>query len=168
MKRGNFAFFMESNTVEYVLQEHCELIQLGSSLLDEKNYAIATPVTSPYTNVLSEAIVHLKETGKLSELKERWWRVPNNNNNNNNNKGQTTKGKGTICPENVVSSIGQNLIDIGGIFFLLLVGSGFACIMVIIELIWKTKKVVRVSGPFIVQLTLMTLVTFACLLFLLE
>lgn len=40
--RGNFAFLMESTTIEYVTERNCELTQIGS-MLDNKGYGIATP-----------------------------------------------------------------------------------------------------------------------------
>lgn len=40
-KRG-YAFFMESTTIEYQKEKHCELMQVGS-MLDSKGYGIAMP-----------------------------------------------------------------------------------------------------------------------------
>ncbi len=40
-RNGQYAFLMESSTIEYVKEQHCELAQIGS-LLDNKNYGIAT------------------------------------------------------------------------------------------------------------------------------
>lgn len=40
-KRG-FAYFMESSAIEYQLERHCELMQVGG-LLDSKGYGIALP-----------------------------------------------------------------------------------------------------------------------------
>lgn len=39
---GNYAFLMESTTNEYHRERNCELTQIGT-LLDAKNYALATP-----------------------------------------------------------------------------------------------------------------------------
>lgn len=36
----NFAFFMESTSIEYTVQRHCSLQQYGGNL-DEKGYGIA-------------------------------------------------------------------------------------------------------------------------------
>lgn len=37
-----YAFFMESTAIEYQLERHCELMQVGG-LLDSKGYGIAMP-----------------------------------------------------------------------------------------------------------------------------
>lgn len=39
---GNFAFFMESSSIEYVTQRKCELTMVGGKL-DSKGYGIAMP-----------------------------------------------------------------------------------------------------------------------------
>ena len=39
---GQYAFLMESNTIEYVVERECELMQIGG-LLDSKGYGIALP-----------------------------------------------------------------------------------------------------------------------------
>ena len=40
--KGNFAFLMESTTLDYVVQRNCNLTQIGG-LLDSKGYGIGTP-----------------------------------------------------------------------------------------------------------------------------
>lgn len=155
VKRGHFALLMESSSIEYQVKRNCDLIQVGG-LLEHVSYAIATPATSPYTNVLSWAILHLGSTGKLSQLKNRWWGYENksNNNNNNNHQAQTHPFSETNCALHspMDSMVGHKLTQMGeiggGIFLLLLAGSLIACCVVIMELIWKTKKVPRVSGLF--------------------
>lgn len=48
---GNFAFLMESTTLDYVVQRNCNLTQIGG-LLDSKGYGIGTPkgtyIASPF------------------------------------------------------------------------------------------------------------------------
>jgi hypothetical protein len=39
-KEGKYAFLMESSTIEYITQRHCEVVQVGG-MLDEKGYGIA-------------------------------------------------------------------------------------------------------------------------------
>lgn len=39
---GNYAFLMESTSIEYVIERNCELTQVGS-MLDSKGYGIAMP-----------------------------------------------------------------------------------------------------------------------------
>jgi len=40
---GNYAFLMESSMLDYVVQQNCNLTQIGG-LLDSKGYGIATPI----------------------------------------------------------------------------------------------------------------------------
>ena len=90
---GRYAFLMESTSVEYIVERHCELTQIGS-LLDSKGYGIALPPSihqkispffidvvisyslsaSPYRTTISSAILQLQEGGKLHMLKEKWWK----------------------------------------------------------------------------------------------
>ena len=39
-EQGDYAFFMESTTIEYVIERYCQLQQVGG-LLDSKSYGIA-------------------------------------------------------------------------------------------------------------------------------
>lgn len=39
-KKGKYAFLMESSTIEFMTQRHCEVAQVGGKL-DEKGYGIA-------------------------------------------------------------------------------------------------------------------------------
>lgn len=40
--KGNYAFLMESTSIEYVIERDCDLTQIGG-LLDSKGYGIAMP-----------------------------------------------------------------------------------------------------------------------------
>lgn len=42
VKSGGYAYLMESTSIEYVVEKHCELMQVGG-LLDNKGYGIALP-----------------------------------------------------------------------------------------------------------------------------
>ena len=42
VKKGEYAFMMESAAVEYVVEGECDLMQVGG-LLDNKGYGIALP-----------------------------------------------------------------------------------------------------------------------------
>lgn len=43
--RGNYAYLMESTSIEYVIERNCELTQIGG-MLDSKGYGIAMPPSS--------------------------------------------------------------------------------------------------------------------------
>jgi ionotropic glutamate receptor len=51
VRRGNYAFLLESTMNEYITQRNCDLMQVGG-LLDSKGYGIGTPrgqCLEPYT-----------------------------------------------------------------------------------------------------------------------
>jgi len=43
VQAGNYAYLMESTTIEYNTQRNCNLMQVGG-LLDSKGYGVATPM----------------------------------------------------------------------------------------------------------------------------
>lgn len=69
----NYAFLMESTSIEYIVERQCSLAQVGG-LLDEKGYGIAMRKGSKYRTMLSTAVLKLQENGKLTTLKIRWWK----------------------------------------------------------------------------------------------
>lgn len=42
VRMGNYAFLMESTSIEYVTERNCDLTRIGGNL-DSKGYGIATP-----------------------------------------------------------------------------------------------------------------------------
>lgn len=40
---GNYAYLMESTSIEYEVQQNCDLMQVGG-LLDSKGFGVATPM----------------------------------------------------------------------------------------------------------------------------
>lgn len=93
----NYAFFMESTTIEYIIQKHCSLDMYGG-LLASKGFGIAVrkgkliwiscdsllkfsfSTDAPtLRKVLSQAILKLQSSGKLAELKNKWWFEKNEN-----------------------------------------------------------------------------------------
>ena len=67
VKRGGYAYLVESITNEYARAIDCELMQIGG-LLDTKGYGIGTPAGSPWREKISNAILQLQENGELQEL----------------------------------------------------------------------------------------------------
>lgn len=51
--KGSYAFFMESTSIEYVIERNCELTQIGG-MLDSKGYGIAMPPSN--YNILFKTI----------------------------------------------------------------------------------------------------------------
>ena len=131
VKKGDYAFLMESTSIEYLLERECDLYQVGG-LLDSKGYGIATPSESPYRSLISDAILQLQESGTLHTLKNRWW--------------SEKKGGGVCGPKDgaqkaagAASELG--LANVGGVFVVLAGGSIIAIIICVSEFIWKMKQI---------------------------
>lgn len=133
VKKGNFAFLMESTSIDYMVQRDCELTQIGG-LLDHKGYGIALRKRSPFRAPLSKSIVELNEAGELQDLKSRWWNLEQ-----------------PACVEQKDSALATSELGIdkvGGVFVLLGAGVTIASVSAIFEFIWKslkTSKIERVS-----------------------
>jgi len=125
VNEGNYAFLMESTTLDYFVHRNCNLTQIGG-LLDSKYYGIATPMGSPWRDKLSLAILELQEKGVIHMLYSKWWK----------NVGESChsfdKSKGTKATLGVDS--------IGGIFVVLLCGLAVAVLIAIIEFCWNSKR----------------------------
>ncbi|XP_076307933.1 glutamate receptor ionotropic, kainate 2-like isoform X2 [Tachypleus tridentatus] len=126
VKKGNYAFLMESTSIEYIVERNCELMQIGG-LLDSKGYGIATPSGSPYRTLLSSAILKLQEGGILEILKQKWWK---------------NKEKNCIKEEASLSGSASELglDNVGGVFVVLSSGLCMACLIVVLEFTWKLRK----------------------------
>ncbi|XP_034252804.1 glutamate receptor ionotropic, kainate 2-like isoform X2 [Thrips palmi] len=127
--KGNYAFLMESTSIEYVIERNCELTQIGG-LLDSKGYGIAMPPNSPYRTAISGAVLKLQEEGKLHILKTKWWKEK--------------RGGGSCRDDPSKSSSAANelgLANVGGVFVVLLGGMGVACVIAVAEFVWKARKV---------------------------
>lgn len=126
VKKGNFAFLMESTSLDYMVQRDCELTQIGG-LLDHKGYGIALRKRSPFRAPLSKSIVELNEGGELQDLKSRWWNSDE-----------------AACEEQKESALATSELGIerlGGVFVLLIVGCWFGWWTSILEFLWKSLKI---------------------------
>ncbi|KAI4498716.1 hypothetical protein M0802_006183 [Mischocyttarus mexicanus] len=119
----NYAFLMESSSIEYIIQRECNVTKVGG-LLDQKGYGIAMKKDSLYRHQLNTAILKLQESGRVTELKKKWW---------------TQKRGGGKCEEGAAPSSAEelNLSNVGGVFLVLFVGIGFSLIFTIFELVWE-------------------------------
>uniref|UniRef100_A0A3B4AQ31 Glutamate receptor n=1 Tax=Periophthalmus magnuspinnatus TaxID=409849 RepID=A0A3B4AQ31_9GOBI len=118
---SDYAFLMESTTIEYVTQRNCNLTQIGG-LIDSRAYGVGTPMGSPYRDKMTIAILQLQEEGKLHMMKEKWWR-------------------GNGCPEEEskeASALGVQ--NIGGIFIVLAAGLVLSVFVAVGEFLYKSKQ----------------------------
>ncbi|XP_041979925.1 glutamate receptor ionotropic, kainate 3-like [Aricia agestis] len=72
-ENSTYAFFMESTSIEYTTERHCDLLQVGD-LLDSKSYGIGMIKGSPYKKYIDDALLKLKESGDIQKLKDIWWK----------------------------------------------------------------------------------------------
>uniref|UniRef100_A0A4D5RB87 Glutamate receptor 1 n=1 Tax=Scolopendra viridis TaxID=118503 RepID=A0A4D5RB87_SCOVI len=129
MKRvleDNYAFFMESSTIEYYEKQQCGLRRVGG-LLDTKGYGIAVRKNSPLRAQLTDAILELQEKEILQKIKKTWWE----------------KGGKSCEDESDQSPQGLTLSNVGGVFVVLLSGMGFACVVALIEFMWNIRNTVK-------------------------
>ncbi|XP_072932697.1 glutamate receptor ionotropic, kainate 2-like isoform X2 [Epargyreus clarus] len=124
-----YAFLMESTAIEYQLERHCDLMQVGG-LLDSKGYGIAMPFDSLYRTAVDNAVLKLAESGKLVELKNRWWQAP--------------EGSGCVSEEageEGASAAELGVDNVGGVFVVLGIGCGMAAGMGAFEFLWHVREV---------------------------
>ncbi|XP_055383679.1 glutamate receptor ionotropic, kainate 2-like [Condylostylus longicornis] len=104
----NYAFFMESTSIEYNIYRKCNLTQIGS-LLDEKGYGIAMKKNSPYRDKLNHALLELQESGVISKMKNKWW------------KEVGTSGCSAKKEQSEAAELDMD--NLGGVYFVLSIGS---------------------------------------------
>nr|QRN45440.1 ionotropic glutamate receptor kainate 2-like isoform X4 [Carausius morosus] len=126
-EKGKYAFFMESTSIEYETERNCELTQING-LLDSKGYGIALPFNSPYRTFVSEAVLKLSETGKIKEIKDKWWLVKD--------------GTGCSQMEKEEENADElTMANVGGVFLVLMVGCFAAFLVAILEMLWNCRKI---------------------------
>lgn len=137
VERGNYAFFMESTSIEYTVERNCNLTQIGS-LLDTKGYGIALAKNSSrsrdYRTKLSEAILSLQESGALRVLKSRWWKE---------------RRGGGACDTDDQGAEGVKeltLANVGGVFVVLGMGITSSLVLCGLELYAKSRRLAAASG----------------------
>ncbi|XP_054706414.1 glutamate receptor ionotropic, kainate 2-like [Uloborus diversus] len=126
---GNYAFLMESASIQFITERECNLTQIGG-LLDHKGYGIAIKKgNASLTSWLSSGILKLQEEGILHDLKERWWKQK--------------RGGGRCTRESTSGGTVRELGlgNVGGVFVVLLAGVSMAVVVAGLEFLWKYRKV---------------------------
>ncbi|XP_076178431.1 glutamate receptor ionotropic, kainate 2 isoform X2 [Ptiloglossa arizonensis] len=121
--REDYAFLMESSSIEYITERYCNVTQIGG-LLDAKGYGIAMKKYSPYRHALNTAVLKLQQSGLITELKTKWW---------------TQKRGGGKCREDGGGSMAEelDLDNVGGVFLVLTVGVALSFFYTVFELLWE-------------------------------
>ncbi|KAL4716078.1 hypothetical protein ACJJTC_013855 [Scirpophaga incertulas] len=131
----NYAFLMESTSIEYMAERNCDIAQVGG-LLDSKGYGIAMKKNSPYRQPMSESILQLQEQGVLTRMKDKWWKEK--------------RGGGACADDDAGSGDAQPLVlaNVGGVFIVLAAGSAMAVICAFCEMfidVWAISRKQEVS-----------------------
>ncbi|CAH1160302.1 unnamed protein product [Phaedon cochleariae] len=129
-RNGLYAFLMESTQIEYVLETHCDLKQVGD-WLDSKSYGIAMPLNAPYRTAVNGAILRMQESGQLADLKHKWWVQK---------QAERSCAAGREYNEKR-GSYELTLMDIIGIFLVILFGIALALILTILTFLWDIRKI---------------------------
>ncbi|XP_026481358.1 glutamate receptor ionotropic, kainate 3-like [Ctenocephalides felis] len=120
VKNENYAFLMESTSIDYMAERECDITAVGG-LLDDKGYAIAMRKFSPYRDALSTAVLQLQEQGKLAAMKIKWWKE---------------KRGGGACSSGAMDKDKADelgLPNVGGVFAVLVLGSIGAFVVNVFE-----------------------------------
>ena len=127
IKKGGYAYLLESTTNEYMRQRDCELIQIGG-LLDTKGYGIGTPTGSPWRDQISNAILRLQENGELQELYTKWWEQQEHAIKCDNSEDKKKDSASEL-----------SLASVGGVFAVLAGGLILSFLVALCEVIWMSR-----------------------------
>jgi hypothetical protein len=84
VKTSKYAFITESTFNEYIIDRDCDLTVIDDKQKNFKfEYAIALRKGLPQKNVINNVLRHLKKSGKLDELKDKYWKSDKCLNNGN-------------------------------------------------------------------------------------
>lgn len=114
-------------TIEYQVQRNCHLVQVGH-FLHEQSFGIAMPLNSPYRSILSQVILHLRDTGKLMQLKHHWWNATISTYSN------------VTCSSGTFTSLVRYVDDLGSFFYICAFSILFICAIVIAECLCRRSK----------------------------
>ncbi|CAH4033917.1 glutamate receptor ionotropic, kainate 3-like [Pieris brassicae] len=134
VENSTYAFFMESTSIEYTKERHCDLLQVGG-LLDSKSYAIGMKKGSPYRFYINDALIQLKEAGEIQKLKDLWWKE---------------KRGGGRCGETQDEAQKQlGMKNMLGAFVVLGVGCCIGLLISILDMLWGVfKRTVKYNTTF--------------------
>ncbi|KAA0197271.1 Ionotropic receptor 25a [Hyalella azteca] len=119
-----FAYLGDATDIRYLVLTNCDLQIVGEEF-SRKPYAIAVQQGSPLKDQFNDAILKLLNQRKLETLKERWW-----------NQNPEKKS----CEAENDQSDGISIENIGGVFIVIFVGIGLACITLAFEYWWYRHR----------------------------
>lgn len=123
--KGDYAYFAESSTIEYMVERNCELMQVGQ-WLDSKGYGIALPQDSPYRDKISSIILKLQEDQTIQKFYNTWWKEKNKD--------------GECIDSSKKQTNALTIKNVGGIFVVLIAGTMAGVVVAFFEFLWKARK----------------------------
>nr|QZH55075.1 ionotropic receptor 25a [Achelura yunnanensis] len=115
-----FAWLGDATDVRYQVLTSCDLQMVGDEF-SRKPYAIAVQQGSPLRDQFNNAILQLLNKRKLEKLKEKWW---------------AGNPEAIKCEKQDDQSDGISIQNIGGVFIVIFMGIGLACITLGVEYWW--------------------------------
>ncbi|CAD6189839.1 unnamed protein product [Caenorhabditis auriculariae] len=136
---SNYAYLMESTSLEYEVQQNCNLTQIGG-VLGSKGYGIALQKKSEWTDRISRQILLYAKRGIIEMKKTKWWR----------SKGATCAGTTSSVKQD---RFALSIYNVAGLFITLIVGILIAVVVVIFELIYRCYHISKKENkPFLDEL----------------
>lgn len=122
---GRYAFIGEAGEIQFLASKKpCDLLVTGG-FISRTSYALAVQKDSPLREQLSHAIETMRDTGVLEDLEKDWW----------DRKLQDERCANlTVWEKQGIFSF--TIVDLQGIYYLLLLGVGCALLVFVIEFIW--------------------------------
>lgn len=87
---------------------------------------------SPYRSLIDNAILRLAEDGKIIELKKKWWKVKTDDDDDSSSDSKVEEDK---------EEMGLSMKNVGGVFFVLVVGCGVGLLIGVVEFLWNLRHV---------------------------
>ncbi|RWS19291.1 glutamate receptor ionotropic: kainate 2-like protein, partial [Leptotrombidium deliense] len=125
VKQGDYAFFMESPSIQYKAERDCDMTQIGDKSLDSKSYAIAVKKNSTYLRDISKGVLYLQESGILASLYDKWWKE---------------KRGGGACLTPPPPNLELGIANVGGVFIVLIKGFVVTILLAFLELLYKIYR----------------------------
>ncbi|KAL1505374.1 hypothetical protein ABEB36_004957 [Hypothenemus hampei] len=126
-----FAYLGDATDIKYLEMTNCEFTIVGEEF-SRKPYAIAVQQGSPLKDQFNTAILQLLNRRELERFKEKWW-----------NKNPEKKH----CEKSDEQSDGISIQNIGGVFIVIFVGIGLACVTLAFEYWWyKYRKNTNITS----------------------
>ncbi|KAK0424092.1 hypothetical protein QR680_008499 [Steinernema hermaphroditum] len=130
--KGGYAYLMESTSLEYEIQQNCNLTQIGG-VLGSKGYGIALQKKSEWTDRISRQLLLYAKRGIIEMKKTKWWK----------SKGATCTGMGSAVKQQRFS---LNISNVSGLFLILFAGLIFAIFTVVVEFFIRSRQVAKMEG----------------------